>query len=450
MYDEGLEQALLACALAQPSLLVELGVTREDFYLVRHQRVYDVVSALARAGKDVDLVSVNALLKREHIDVLDVVTCDHMLAHAPTYAALLKRLSARRRLAALLEETKAKLEQGGVSTSELVEAFKRDALALDVGGSGTLINAGEALSGALDVLEERASTYTRDPNYIAGISTGLAALDRRLDGLPAGAITTLAGATGAGKSALALTIALNAARWGLARETLTGARVWLFSGEMTQTQLNDRLLAMTAGVEAWRVRRGALTREHALLLRAAVEAISALPLCFEQLKTLSPAALERSLLRAHERPHLIVLDGLLQLDAFEGLSEREQWRLARARRDALEHVMRRLEVIAARFNVAILLTHQLSREPARRHDHRPRLSDLGEASFVERTSAVVVLMHRPALYDENEDPSRVELVVAKNRFGEIGACEAIYDAQYVMFHDKTNQEENHVQVRHAL
>jgi replicative DNA helicase len=449
MYDERLESALLACALGRPSLLVELGVTREDFYLVRHQRIYDVISALARAGKDVDLVSVNALLKREHIDVLDVVTCDHMLAHASTYAALLKRLSARRQLASLLEETKAKLEQGNIPTHELVETFKRDALALDVGGSTTLISAGEALSGTLDALEERASTYTRNPNYISGIATGLAALDRRLDGLPIGAITTLAGATGAGKSALALTIALNASRWGLAREGLSGARVWLFSGEMTQSQINDRLLAMTAGVEAWRVRRGALTREHALLLRAAVEAISALPLCFEQLKTLSPAALERSLLRAPERPHLVVLDGLLQLDAFEGLSEREQWRLARARRDALEHVMRRLEVIAARFNVALLLTHQLSREPARRHDHRPRLSDLGEASFVERTSAVVVLMHRPSLYSEDEDPSRVELVVAKNRFGEVGSCEATYDAQYVMFHDKTdhnktNQEESHV------
>jgi replicative DNA helicase len=218
---------------------------------------------------------------------------------------------------------------------------------------------------------------------------------------------------------------------------------------MTQSQINDRLLAMLSGVEAWRVRRGALTREHAALLRAAVETASALPLYFEQLKTLSPAALERALLRAPERPHLVVLDGLLQLDAFEGLSEREQWRLARARRDALEHVMRRLEVIAARFNVALLLTHQLSREPARRLDHRPRLSDLGEASFVERTSAVVVLMHRPSLYDEGQDPSHVELIIAKNRFGEVGLCEAIYDAQHVMFYDKTNQDKTNQEEHHV-
>ena len=159
-------------------------------------------------------------------------------------------------------------------------------------------------------------------------------------------------------------------------------------------------------------------------------------LSFESLKRLNTTQIRqrvRSLVSCQELD-LLVLDGLLQIDDFQGDAGRGKRYADAKRRDAIENIMNDLENIGLTYNLPILLTHQISRAPATRQNKRPQLSDLAEASFVEQKSAVILFLYREAYYEPVcENPNGAEIIVAKNRHGETGTIHAYYDKAYTRF-----------------
>ena len=90
--------------------------------------------------------------------------------------------------------------------------------------------------------------------------------------------------------------------------------------------------------------------------------------------------------------------------------------------------------MAKELNVPVILLSQLSRGVESRNDKRPMLSDLRESGSIEQDADIVLFLYRDAYYNKESNKQNIsECIVAKNRHGETGTIELIWDGRYTRF-----------------
>ena len=249
-----------------------------------------------------------------------------------------------------------------------------------------------------------------DHGGLVGIGTGLDDADRWLGGLRRGDLVIAAGRPGTGKTALAQTIAISAAR--RTHECLGGrpASVALFSLEMSTHQLSARLLAGEAELDLHRLLSGRIGAEDRTRLHEAQEELRRLPVVLDDSGSLSIAEVRGRARRMKQQGDLdlIVVD-YLQLMGGGGRYENRQLEVGA--------ISRGLKQMARELDLPVLAVSQLSRKCEERADKRPILSDLRESGSIEQDADVVMFLYRPVLYDEAADPGEAELIIAKQRQG---------------------------------
>jgi replicative DNA helicase len=100
----------------------------------------------------------------------------------------------------------------------------------------------------------------------------------------------------------------------------------------------------------------------------------------------------------------------------------------------ISEITRQLKVMAKELNVPVILLSQLSRAVESRTDKRPMLSDLRESGSIEQDADIVLFLYREAYYNKESQRQNIsECIVAKNRHGETGTVELIWDGQYTRF-----------------
>src|SRR5205807_9653208 len=79
---------------------------------------------------------------------------------------------------------------------------------------------------------------------------------------------------------------------------------------------------------------------------------------------------------------------------------------------------RSLKLLAKELDVPVVVLSQLNRGPEQRTDKKPMMADLRESGSIEQDSDVVILVHRPDLYEpETERAGEADLIIAKHRNG---------------------------------
>jgi replicative DNA helicase len=97
------------------------------------------------------------------------------------------------------------------------------------------------------------------------------------------------------------------------------------------------------------------------------------------------------------------------------------------------NILNLLKIASLELNVLIILTSQLSRKVEERVSHRPRLTDLKDSGAIEEVSDLVLLILRRAYYDANDKPGRAEIIIEKNRFGQVGSVDLCFDSERISF-----------------
>jgi len=308
------EEAVVGSVLVNPETYYDVAqfLLPDDFYIHRHRWIWETFTRLHERRQPIDLLTVSQELDQQGqlSEVGGLAYLSSLIQnvpsslHAEAYGRLVEESAIRRRmLSAANEIAKLAYQQGDSVESAMDGAEKAVFGVSERRTTRDLQSIKQVLSEYYDRIDEIAN---RDPDTY-GVPTGFIDLDRLLGGLQPSDFLIIAGRPGSGKSAFILSAAKNAAQ-------KFKKHVAIFSLEMSNDQLVQRMIAQETGIDSQRLRMGKLDEEEWPLLAHAIEVLSGTVLFLDDTPALTPLQLRTKCRRLHLEFHLdLILVDYLQL-----------------------------------------------------------------------------------------------------------------------------------------
>lgn len=427
------ERIVLEGVLASNGVLADLSdaVGSEDFFVEAHSCIFAAMVSLGSRSAAIDVVTLeHELLKlgklteaggRKYLDTLDCGAAWQDFAH---HAKIVRETAVLRRLIETAHSIarRAYVQEGQVG--ELLDAAQSEIYA--VASTGAAARTPQPIrSSILRVMQSLEKRYEAQ-QAVTGLSSGLEALDELTAGFQKGDLIIIAGRTSIGKTAVVMNIAAFVA-------LDLKLPVAVFSLEMTEDALSERILSSDARVNGTRVRTGKLLDHDWPKLSAATNRLMKAPLFIDgtgnadEMTVRDVRARSRRLKAKHPGLALIVVD-YLQL-----------MRGSRRQRDGnreqeISEISRGLKAMARELDVPVIALAQLNRNLEKREGKRPMLSDLRESGSIEQDADLVCLLYRDDLYNkDSQDKGVAEIIVAKQRRGPTGTARVAFLKDYTRF-----------------
>ena len=255
---------------------------------------------------------------------------------------------------------------------------------------------------------------------ITGVSTGFTELNRMTNGFQKSDLIIIAARPAMGKTAFALNIAQYAALH-------DDRTVVIFSLEMSASQLVQRMLCTEATVESQKIKEGTVGSDELKRLVEVMEPMSRAKLFIDDTggATVPEIRSKCRRLRARHGLDMIVIDYLQLMQSGGG-------RKSDSRTQEVSDMTRQLKLLARELDVPVVLLAQLNRGPETRQDHTPMIADLRESGSIEQDADMVILLYRPAVYDEDADNTS-QAIIAKHRHGPTGTVMLAWQGEYTRF-----------------
>jgi replicative DNA helicase len=377
------EEAVVGAVLINPEVYYDLAqfLQADDFYIHRHRWIWEAFTRLHEQRIPLDFLTVTEELERAG-QLGEIGGPAYLTAllnqvptslHAEAYGRMVEAAAIRRRMLTSANQiaTLAYNEQETVE-NVIEEAEKSIFNVSERRLRHDLLPISQVLSDYYDRIDELA----RRPEEIFGVPTGFVDLDRMLAGLQPSDLLIIAGRPGQGKTGFLLSVAKNAA-------LLHKKHVAIFSLEMSNEQVVQRLLAQETGIDSQRMRTGKLSEDEWPLLTHAIEVLGDTQIYLDDTPAITPLQLRTKCRRLHMEfgLDLIVLD-YLQLMGGDVRNEN--------RVQEVSYISRNLKVLARELNVPVLAAAQLSRAVEQRTDKRPVLSDLRESGCLAGDTLVTL------------------------------------------------------------
>jgi replicative DNA helicase len=254
-----------------------------------------------------------------------------------------------------------------------------------------------------------------------GISTGFAALNRKIGGLHNSDLIFVACRPGMGKTAFITNIAQHVA-------TKNNIPVAIFSLEMSREQLANRMLGSEGFVDLQRLSTGKLEDSDWGKLGEALSIISNSPIYIDDTAGITMTEIRSKCRRMKMEKDigLVVIDYLQLIESGRGGDNRQQ---------EISEISRSMKILAKELNVPVLCASQLSRKVEERGDKRPILSDLRESGSIEQDADIVMFIYRDDYYYEENSKERniAEINIAKHRNGSTGKIKLMWSGEYTKF-----------------
>jgi len=423
------EEAVLGALLIDPDAIIRVAtfLQARDFFVQRHGWIYEAILDLHERREPADLVTLtDELERRDHLAEIGgpafltgLINATPTSIHVEFYARIVERTAVLRRLIDAAGQIAKLAYQDVDDVDEVVD--RAESIIFGVSekrASRELV----PIRQVLDEFYDRIEYLSAHQGEIIGIPTGLADLDKLLGGFQRSDLVIIAGRPGMGKTSLALSIALQAARkW--------DKRVGIFSLEMSNEQVVQRLVSAETGIDSQRLRLGAIHEDEWPVFVQATSLLSNTQIYIDDTPAISALEMRTKARRLHAEHGLdvLILD-YLQLMRGDFRSEN--------RVQEISFISRSLKGLARELNIPVIALSQLSRAVESRHDKRPMLSDLRESGAIEQDADVVMFVYRDELYDpDTEFPNIAELRVAKHRSGPIGIFSVYFKKELAQFVD---------------
>ena len=405
------EEAVLGAILVNPEVYYDVAhfLSAEDFYLHRNRWVWETFNSLHDQRLPIDLLTVAEELERQGrlaeaggpAYLTALINAVPTSLHAEAYGHLVEGSATRRRL---LEAANQIARLAYQSETLIEEAVNEAEKAIFAVSERRLTHELQPIKQALSEYYDRVDYLARHRDETIGVPTGFIDLDRVLGGMQPSDLLIIAGRPGQGKSGFCISAAKNASQ-------LHKKHVALFSLEMSNEQLVQRLVAQETGIDSQRLRLGDIRDEEWPLFTQAVSALGETHIYLDDTPAITPLQLRTKCRRLHMEVglDLIIVDYLQLMTGDTRMDNRVQ---------EVSYISRNLKVLARELKVPVLAAAQLSRAVEQRSDKRPVLSDLRESGSLEQDADVVLFIYRPDQYEADTLKQNIaEIIVSKHRNG---------------------------------
>ncbi len=432
-HNEEAEQSVLGSTMLDRMALSSAMefLEPESFYRPAHQKIFNAILNLDSRGEPVDQISVVDELKRAGdlqaaggaYYVSELTEKIPSTANTRYYAKLVMESSALRALIQLSAELSTEAYETRERVDDLLE--KAESKIFELSEKRFKTADFVRMRTALDEAFAQVDKFHENPGGIRGVATGFDVLDNVTSGFQNSDLIILAARPSMGKTALALSLARNAA-------IEHGHKIGFFSLEMSNYQLAMRLLCSEAKVDAHLVRTGRLPSNLWPNLSSAAGKLADAEIYLDDSASLNITELRAKArrLKADKDIDMIVVDYMQLLQGTGRVESRQQ---------EISQISRSLKMLAKELNIPVLALSQLSRAVEMRGgDKRPILSDLRESGSIEQDADIVMFIYRAEKYLSDEDSLEdvkglAEIIIAKQRNGPTDTVKLTFIDRFASF-----------------
>lgn len=424
------EEALLGSILINPERFNDVApfLEADDFYILRHKWIYEAIRRLADERSDIDVLTVNrALDAMGHLEdiggtgfLMGLASQVPTSQHAEAYGRIIESDAVRRRMLAAANDIAKLAYKREQNIDEVVDEAERAIFAVaEKRNRKDLIGIRTVLNEFFEALVARQG----QGGDILGLPTGIRTLDKLLGGMQQSDFLIVAGRPGMGKTGFLIGALRNAA-------VKEKKHVAMFSLEMSNEQLVQRLISQQTGINSQRLRSNELTEDEIPRITSAISDFEDATIFLDDTPAITPLQMRAKCRRLHSevRLDLVVVDYLQLMSSDSRNDNRVQ---------EVSAISRNLKIMARELKVPVLAAAQLNRGVEQRQIKTPVLSDLRESGSLEQDADIVIFLN----YNEKQagatQPGNAnELILAKHRNGPThSGMGIVFNAELAMFID---------------
>ena len=438
--DKEIEDAVLgALMLERDAYAIVCDLLRpESFYDPGNQKIYAAINKLGVMQQPIDMLTVTQQLRADGalddvggpVRISELTSNVASAAHIEYHARIVAQKFLARRLISFCSEIEKKSFDESYDIDDLLQEAEGKLFEIS---QGNLKKDFTQIDPVINSAMEQIEAAGKRESGLSGLQTGFNNLDKLTSGWQNSDLIIIAARPAMGKTAFVLSMAKNMA-------VDYNTPVAIFSLEMSNLQLVNRLISNVCEIEGEKIKSGRLSRQEWEQLNSRVRSLFSAPLYVDDSPSLSILELRtkaRRLVKEHG-VKIIIID-YLQLMNATGMKfgSREQ---------EVSMISRSLKQLAKELNIPVIALSQLSRKVEERNDgnKRPQLSDLRESGAIEQDADIVCFIHRPEYYTrsttdaENRDiRGMAEFIVAKHRSGSVDDIEMTFVARFARFQNRS-------------
>jgi len=443
------EQSVLGSVLIDPETFNDIApiLKSEDFYTSDHREIYLAMQDLYLQNRTIDVVTlIDMLVARGVYDTGDQGRAYiKIIAEMVPSAANVKdyaRIVHEKALLRLLIETCADITDtaysGAGNVTDILNSAEQKIFNIVSGNEKKdLAHIREVILEVYDHLK----LLRDDPKSAKGTPSGFGELDKYLVGFNPGDLVIIGARPGMGKTSFAMNIATKAA-------AMTGKEVAVFSLEMPNAQIVNRMLSSEGLIDSYTMRTGNLQSEDWNKLAEVAGRLTEFDILLDDTSGITVTGMKAKL-RRRKNLGMVIIDYLQLMQSDRRIDNRVQ---------EVSEISRGLKLLAKELSVPVIACAQLSRTPESRTGNRPQLSDLRDSGSIEQDADIVMFLYRPEYYkdtgavakkgekeDQNNSSSEpeqntAEVIIAKNRHGSTGVVKLGWDGRYTRFYVPSDLE----------
>lgn len=421
LYSQTFEVDVLASLMQSSDSfdLVAEVITADDFFMPTHAVIFRAVAWLAKHNQHYDAASVSHMLaKHGKLESIGGEACIGQICSNGSWsrtnmqakAKEIRALSVGRSLINACNRIREMVEspKQGVSIEAVLDSAEsavlsiKDGLARDSAMGPRPIK--DILTDTLAILDSRSCG-----GVAMGLDTGFVELNQVLTGLHKKNLIIVAAVPGMGKTTFAMNMVENAIKAG----TMDGAAA-IFSMEMGDTDITERMLASVGGVNQHKMRVNDIGDGEWAGITKAVSMMRDWPVYVDETPSLNLMEM-RTRLRRIARKHdgkigVVLVDYLQLMRSVEKQQDRQR---------EVAEIAVGLKSLSKEFDCPVIALSQLNRKIGDRPNKRPVMSDLRESGYIEQAADVILFIYRDEKYNlESKDKGMAEIIIGKQRKGE--------------------------------
>ena len=400
------ESYLLGAILQHNELLDQHKITQDLFYEESHRQILGAILEIRARGSTADMPSVAQQCPTYTVQIASLT---NFLVSDIKGLVLRLRDCVQARGVANAVRVIAEMQGELKPPSEVVEEATSQIIKLSEYRDVSYRSLTDVALDTIKEIEERVKSKAT----FSGIESGIENLDAMTDGFQKGEYCVLGARPSVGKTALAMTFAMNAAR--------KGAKIGFMSLEMKDTAIMKRMLAAQGNVSMQAIRTGCLGPRQISELVNGAASIANMKIFFGDVPNMAIGDLvaESRILKTREKIDLLIIDYIGLISIPQGDAPR--W-------ETFSMVSQRIKSLARELDIPVLALSQLRREA---DGKKPGLADLRETGSIEQDADLVMFMHREEA--SNDQNQKVKLIVAKQRQGATGEVDLLFDKSRMRF-----------------